>query len=71
MGGYPIGLNVRVFAGQPDPADPAHFTISYTVVGQPGVIDGRLGDDDTITLKVREGSANVMQVRRGSAKSFQ
>jgi hypothetical protein len=58
-GGYPVRAEVRVFGGQPDPADPAHFTIAYTLNDRPGVIDGRLLDDGTVDLRVREGSARL------------
>lgn len=34
--------NVRVFAGQPDPADPAHFTIRYEFNGKRYIVDGCL-----------------------------
>ena len=44
---------VRMFAGQPDPADPAHFTIRYELDDQPHVIDGWLRDDDTVLLAWR------------------
>ena len=44
---------VRMFAGQPDPADPAHFTIRYQMWGQEDVLDGRLNDDDSVTLTPR------------------
>lgn len=46
---------VRVFAGQPDPDNPSHFTIGYTLNGVPGTIDGWLLDDDTVSLRPREG----------------
>jgi hypothetical protein len=42
-----------VFAGQPDPSDPAHFTIGYQIWGQQDVLDGRLQDDDQVTLLPR------------------
>jgi hypothetical protein len=58
-GGFPIDVPVKAFAGQPDPADPTHFTIAYTVRKQAGIVDGWLGDDDTVKLKVRAGSADV------------
>ncbi|CAA9391999.1 MAG: hypothetical protein AVDCRST_MAG64-2061 [uncultured Phycisphaerae bacterium] len=35
---------ITLFAGQPDPADPTHFTIDYEYDGQPGTIDGHLRD---------------------------
>jgi hypothetical protein len=44
---------VRMFAGQPDPGDPAHFTIRYQMWGQEDVLDGMLKDDDTVTLTAR------------------
>jgi hypothetical protein len=51
------GDYVRFYAGQPDPADPAHFTIRYQFNNKPGVIDGRLNEDDTITLVKKESAA--------------
>jgi hypothetical protein len=45
---------VRIFAGQPDPNDPAHFTIRYRMWGQEDVVDGRLQDDDRVTLTFRK-----------------
>lgn len=36
--------HLRVFAGQPDPADPSHFTICYETAGARGIIDGWLRD---------------------------
>ena len=44
---------LRLFAGQADPSDPAHFTIRYTFDDQPGVIDGWLKDDGTVLLEPR------------------
>jgi hypothetical protein len=44
---------VRIFAGQADPLDPAHFTIRYQMWGQDDVLDGRLQDDDQIVLTPR------------------
>jgi hypothetical protein len=58
-GGYPVSADVRVFGGQPDPADASHFTIAYTVEGRPGLVDGWLTDTDTLKLTVRSGSAEV------------
>jgi hypothetical protein len=59
---------LRLFAGQADPTDSAHFTIVYTLDGQPGTIDGWLRDAgawvpksdpnwrwETVELKVRDG----------------
>jgi hypothetical protein len=44
---------VRVYAGQPDPTDSSHFTVRYRIWGQEDLLDGRLQDDDTITLTPR------------------
>ena len=48
---------LRFYAGQPDPTDSSHFTIGYAVNGQPGTIDGWLGDDERVKLVVRDGPA--------------
>jgi hypothetical protein len=48
---------MRIYAGQPDPHDLAHFTIKYEIDNVPGVIDGRLEADDTVTLKILSGPA--------------
>jgi hypothetical protein len=45
--------NVRIFAGQPDPGDPSHFTIRYQMWGQEDIVDGRLDDHERITLTQR------------------
>jgi hypothetical protein len=47
--------SLRIFAGQPDPADASRFTIVYEWDGRRGTIDGRLNDDDTIVLTDRDG----------------
>jgi len=44
---------VRVYAGQPDPNDPAHFTIRYQMWGREDVLDGRLLDNDDVDLTPR------------------
>ena len=41
---------LRLFAGQPDPTDPARFHIPYQFDGTAGSIDGRLTVDDQIQL---------------------
>ena len=52
----PAGNRFSFYAGQPDPADPAHFTMDYDLDGEKGTIDGRLKDDATIELKPRRGT---------------
>jgi len=46
---------MRIFSGQPDPKDESHFTISYELDGNPGVIDGWLLRDQTVALQPRTG----------------
>jgi hypothetical protein len=48
--------NLRIFAGQPDPLDPSHFTIACEIVGWPekGITDGWLQDDDNVKLQMRQ-----------------
>lgn len=59
--GNPGKLNIqyhdvlRIFAGQADPADAAHFTIGYELDGKAGVIDGWLKANGSVALEPREG----------------
>lgn len=46
---------VRLYAGQPDPTEASRFTIAYQFGDQPGIIDGQLNDDLTVTLTPRTG----------------
>ena len=46
---------IRLYAGQPDPADESHFTIAYERDGRPGIIDGWLRDNGPPELLPREG----------------
>jgi hypothetical protein len=59
---------MRILAGRPDPQNPSHFTIHYTLDGQPGVIDGWLQDDDRVRLEPREGAKRLGNIdsRTGS-----
>jgi hypothetical protein len=52
------GSRLRLVAGQPDPADAAHFTIPYQLDGKDGVIDGWLRDEGVV-LRPRAGKAAV------------
>ena len=52
-----VAKRVRLFNGQPDPADPSRFTIIYEVDGQRGSIEGRLNSDDTVRLRIVDGPA--------------
>jgi hypothetical protein len=45
------GGHYRFFAGQPDPADPSHFTIPYDLDGKRGVIHGRVKANGALELK--------------------
>ena len=58
--GPPPSHNLRFYAGQLDPADPAHFTISYDLEDGRGIIDARLNDaGDDITITIRSGPATI------------
>lgn len=46
-------LQVRVFAGQPDPSDPSHFTVRFEANDKRGTLDGWLLNDDTLRCEVR------------------
>jgi hypothetical protein len=48
---------VRIFAGQADPADESHFTLTYEVDGHRGLIDGWLDPYDKVRMQVRDGPA--------------
>jgi len=47
----------QVFAGQADPGDQSRFTVRYAIDGAPGNVEGRLNNDDSISLKVLDGPA--------------
>ena len=51
------GEEVRFFAGRNDPADESRFTIGYEIKGKGGTLEGRLGADDKVSLKVLDGPA--------------
>jgi len=59
--GQPTTLHVkqvetfRVYAGQLDPADPAHFTIDYALDGNRATVDAYLSDDGSLRLTPRQG----------------
>lgn len=46
--------SVRVFAGRADPSDPSRFTIEVEVDGKAKTIDGRLNEDDSVELQLRD-----------------
>lgn len=48
---------LRVYAGQPDPADEARFTIDYETRDGRGTIEGRLRPDDTVEMRAISGPA--------------
>jgi hypothetical protein len=48
---------VRLFAGQPDADDAGRFTIRYEIDDVPGTIEGRLGADNTVMMRVLDGPA--------------
>jgi hypothetical protein len=40
----PAGEQIRIYAGQADPADQTHFTVRYVENGKAGVMDGYVDD---------------------------
>ena len=52
------GDRLRLYAGQPDPADPSRFTIDYDCNGVRGTLIGTLGPNDTVTLTPSDPSLN-------------
>lgn len=46
----------RLYAGQPDPKDPSHFTIDYDYAGRRGTIHGYLKDNGGVELKPDAGT---------------
>ena len=49
--------HLRIYAGQPDPADPAHFTIRYALDGLQGTMEGRVEGSAGIRITVKDGPA--------------
>ena len=47
---YAAPFPLRIFAGQPDPDDPARFTIPYELRGHRGTITGIVHDVDVVEL---------------------
>jgi len=41
----------RIYAGQPDPADPSHFTIRFTADGVTRVVNGHLKADGSLDMR--------------------
>jgi hypothetical protein len=51
---FPLHSALRIFAGQPDPADESHFTIRCEIDGKSLTVDGWLMPEDTVKLEPRE-----------------
>ena len=49
---------MRFYAGLPDLNDPSRFSFAYERAGKQSMIDGRLNDDDTISLMPRRGTVS-------------
>jgi hypothetical protein len=49
----PPAGGLRIYAGQADPANSAHFTFDYEYAGRRGTIDGWLQADETVLLEYR------------------
>lgn len=50
---HPTQDRLTIYAGQPDPADPSHFTIDYDLNGTRHTVDGWLEDDEFVKMELR------------------
>ena len=55
--GFESARRLRFYSAQLDPNDPSRFSIRYEMDGKTGTIDGKLEDDATLSLKLRDGPA--------------
>ena len=62
--------HMTFLAGQPDPADPSHFTMAYRLDEKPGTIDGWLMDGGWVKMQVRDGPAQALAASSGPSKSL-
>jgi hypothetical protein len=51
---------LTLFAGQPDAADASRFTLSYSLNGRDGTLDGRLRQNGQVDLVPRAGTMGVV-----------
>lgn len=58
MDSFAPHTDIRIYAGQPDPADASHFTIRYESRGATHIVDGFLGGDGRVTMKRRHEAAD-------------
>jgi hypothetical protein len=49
---------MRFYSGKPDASDQSRFSFDYERAGVRGTIDGKLNDDDTLTLVPRHGTVS-------------
>jgi len=60
LGNPPLDCRfTRIFAGQSDTSNQSHFNIRFESEGNPGIIDGYLHNDDSVTLEVRRPEAGA------------
>jgi hypothetical protein len=45
--------NIKIYAGQPDPTDPTHFTFVYDMDGKRYTVDGWVNNSDQVVLSER------------------
>jgi hypothetical protein len=55
--GFESAKHLRFFSAKLDANDASAFTIKYEMDGQSGTIDGKLEDDGSVSLRVRDGPA--------------
>lgn len=52
-----VPRNTKVYAGQPDPSDPTHFTIECDLQGQRKIIDGWVLNNGEVKVELRDPTA--------------
>ena len=59
----PWNEQFTLFEGALDPNDASRLVIGYSLRGQTGTIEGRLGDDDNVMLKVASGPLGIFRIQ--------
>lgn len=58
LDGWGPHTDIRIYAGQPDPADASHFTIRFEMGGAIHTVDGYLNVGGRVTMKWRHEAAD-------------
>lgn len=71
LSSYTEGLppSIRVGAGLPDPADASRFTMPFVFYGIAGTYEGRLGDDDRVTIRLLDEPGFAARAKAARART--